>query len=136
MFAEIDEKKEKAVPLRQTQREKETAKKAAIDAQIAQEEEKFDAFDLAQEVDILPKYQDAWTSGVLELKKWAEKKEKLDQLNEDAKTPRIKPGNTVPLVACLLKLITDTNINVSSAAVKSVGLLAAGLRGEFAAAAK
>ena len=135
-FAEIDEKKEKAKPLRMTIREREAAKEAEIDQLCAEEENKIDAFDLAEEVDILSKYQDAWTSSVLELKKWAEKKEKLDELIADANTPKIKPGNTTPLVACLLKLITDSNINVSSAAVKSVGLLAKGLRKEFSVPAR
>ena len=136
VFAEIDEKKEKAKPLRMTIREREAAKEAEIDQLCAEEENKFDAFDLAEEVDILSKYQDAWTSGVLELKKWAEKKEKLDELNADANTPKIKPGNTSALVACLLKLIADSNINVSSTAVKSVGLLTKGLRKEFAVPAR
>lgn len=48
-----------------------------LDGIIKKEEEetKIDAYDLADEVDILKKYNDEWQTQISEMKKWNEKKD-------------------------------------------------------------
>lgn len=61
----------------------------------AVEEEKFDAFEFADEKDVLPKYNDAWTEKILSKDcGMKEKKEMLEALLVDVDTPKIKPGDT------------------------------------------
>jgi len=60
----------------------------------------------------------------------------LNELNADIDTPKIKPGDTNPLVAALKKLLTDSNIPVFHLSIKSIGFLAKGLRENFKEGAK
>ena len=76
------------------------------------EEEKFDAFDFAEEKDCLKKYDDAWCEKILGAPKWSDKKDMLTELIADIDTPKIKPGDSNALVTALKKLLTDSNITV------------------------
>jgi cytoskeleton-associated protein 5 len=86
---------------------------------------------LADSEDILPHYQDEWCDKVLEIKKWNEKKEKIEELVTAASVPKIKAGVQTALLAALKKLINDSNVMVSQTAVKAAGSLAKGLRSDF-----
>ena len=104
-------------------------KEASIQEAVAaqEEEQKFDPFEMADEKDCLGKYDAAWCDGLLEKKKWTDKKNGLEELLNDVTTPKIKPGNTSHIVTALAKLLTDSNINVSHISVKCVGSLCEGL---------
>lgn len=100
------------------------------------EEEKFDAFDFAEEKDCLKKYDDAWCEKILGAPKWSDKKDMLTELIADIDTPKIKPGDSNALVTALKKLLTDSNITVFHWSIKSVGYLAKGLWENFREGAK
>ena len=87
---------------------------------------------MADEKDCLSKYDATWSGTLLEKKKWTEKKEGLEELLNDVTTPKIKPGDCSHIVATLMKLLTDSNINVSHLSVKCVKSLCEGLREQFA----
>jgi len=125
-------------PSKMTKSDEIANKEAALDevCKEEEEEEKVDAFDLADEKDCLAKYDDAWAEATLGTKKWTDKKQALDALIEDVDTPKILPGNLASLQGVLSKLVKDSNINVSLLAVKSIGFLANGLRENFNEAGK
>ena len=77
-FAKIKEEKKEFK--RKTRKEKEKMKEEALDAAIAEEEanEVVDVYDMAAEKEILSQFDAEWLSALAELKKWNEKKEKLD----------------------------------------------------------
>lgn len=118
-----------------TRSDKQKAKDNQLDDLIKQEEEQkqmeMDAYDLAQEVDLLKKYNAEFEDKVAEMKKWNEKKEMLDQLYTDSNVPKIKAGDFSSLIQMIKKLINDTNPAVSQAAVKVCGSLSGGLRKDF-----
>lgn len=91
------------------------------------EEEKFDAFEFAEEKDCLKKYDEAWSEKIISITKWNDKKDMLTELIADIDTVKIKPGDTTYVVTALKKLLTDSNITVFHLAIKSVGFLAKGL---------
>jgi cytoskeleton-associated protein 5 len=124
--------------MRLTRTDKQKAKDSALDDIIKkeQEEEKVDAFDFAEAVDILSKFNGEWLDKLAEMKKWNEKKEMLDELYNAANTPKIKPGNFADLTKALIKLMSDSNFAVQIAAVKACGPLAKGVRKDFEASAK
>lgn len=100
------------------------------------EEEKFDAFEFAEEKDCLKKYDEAWSEKIISITKWNDKKDMLTELIADIDTVKIKPGDTTYVVTALKKLLTDSNITVFHLAIKSVGFLAKGLRENFKEGAK
>ena len=72
-----------------------------------------------------------WCSEILKLKKWSEKKSKLEELiNVTAFKPlKLKCSND--LISTLKVLLNDTNIMVVNAALKVIGQLADSLKDEF-----
>ena len=91
-----------------------------------------EALDLADDVDALAQFDAAWADGVLGLKKWNEKKEKLEELNKQINTPKIIPHpNKSSVMGVLSKLVNDSNMNVYDEVVKAVGHLAKGLKKDF-----
>ena len=77
-FAKIKEEKKEFK--RKTRKEKAKQKEEALDAAIAEEEanEVVDVYDMAAEKDILGQFNAEWLSALGDIKKWNEKKEKLD----------------------------------------------------------
>lgn len=71
-----------------------------------------DAFDFAEAVDILSKFNAEWLDKLVELKKWNEKKEMLDELYNAANTPKIKGGDFGGISKALVKLMNDSNFAV------------------------
>ena len=124
-----------------TKKEEENKKQTEIDEICAKEEEEekvaMETLDLAEEKDCLKSYDEAWAEGVLGLKKWNDKKDKLEQLNNDINTPKIVPSrNASALLRVFEKLIKDSNMNVYDEVVKAIGYLAKGLKKNFQDEAK
>eukprot|EP00923_Selenidium_pygospionis_P045737 GHVN01078991.1.p1 GENE.GHVN01078991.1~~GHVN01078991.1.p1 ORF type:complete len:2409 (-),score=377.84 GHVN01078991.1:96-7022(-) len=98
-------------------------------------------YELSEEVDILESLGpvDVWERAILEAEKWQEKRDLLQQLiTLCEKNAKIKNHPEFAHVASLLlRLIkTEGNIVLVSMAIKCQGLLALGLRKDFAAACK
>jgi hypothetical protein len=75
----FEEIKDKPKNIRYTRSEKKAMKNQELDAIIQKEEEEkmaaTAAYDLAEAVDLLDKYNGEWQDKILEMKKWTEKKE-------------------------------------------------------------
>ena len=91
---------------------------------------------MAAEKEILSQFDAAWLGALGDLKKWNEKKEKLDMVVEAASTPKLKPGDYSALFEVLKKMAGDAHAAVSGSAIKSISALAAGLRETFKEHAK
>ena len=91
---------------------------------------------MAAEKEILSQFDAAWLGALGDLKKWNEKKEKLDMVVEAASTPKLKPGDYSALFEVLKKMAGDAHAAVSGSAIKSISALAAGLRESFKEHAK
>ena len=90
------------------------------------------AFDLEEEKDVLGQFNDVWADEVLALKKWSDKKDKMEQLNAQINTAKIKSNpNVSALMRVFEKLLKDANMNVYDETVKSIGYLAKGLKKGF-----
>lgn len=142
VFTKIKESGEpKPKATRVTKKEEENKKNAEIEEICAKEEEEekqaMEALDLAEDKDALAKFDDSWAESTLALKKWNEKKEKLEQLNNEINTPKIIPNrNLTAVCGALSKLVKDSNMNVYDEVVKAVGYLAKGLKKNFKEEAK
>lgn len=123
-----------------TRTEKEAAKDAELNAAIAAEESKdaevVDAFDIAAPVDILTKFNTDWIVAAAALVKWNERVEKMNEIQTAANVPKLAKGSYAELFDYLLKECKHANVNVQQAGVKTIGLLAKGLRQDFAKEAK
>jgi len=91
-FAELKDKKDFK---RKTRSEQEAAKAAAIDDAInaaceeESKEEVIDVFDISAPQEILSNFGPDWATATLAIKKWNEKKEALDKVNEAANVPKL-----------------------------------------------
>lgn len=95
-----------------------------------------DAYELSQPKDIFSQFNDAWVDSVLELSKWADKKQALDTLNSEADVPRLAERSPAHLVSLAKRLVVDSNFNVQMQAVRLCGLLARGQQRYFEAYAR
>ena len=96
-----------------------------------QEEEVVDALEFAPEVDILPTFTIDWCEATAGIKKWNEKKDKLEEIVTACKNKKVKPGHFDNLTAFLKKEIAATNINTSLAAIKASSAIGEGMREPF-----
>ena len=123
-----------------TRTEKEAAKDAELNAVIAAEESKeaevIDVFDISAPVDILSKFNPDWIAAAEPLKKWNERVDKLKEIQTASDVPKLAPGSYVGLFEFLKKECNNSNVNVSQQGIKTVGILAKGLRQHFATHAK
>jgi len=95
------------------------------------DEEVIDAFEFAPEVDILATFNVEWEEATAAIKKWDEKKAKLDELAAACANKKIKPGHFDSMATFLKKEISATNMNTAMAAILAAAALAAGLRKGF-----
>ena len=131
---DFQELKDKPKTLRLTRSDKKKQKDAELDEIIKKEDEESKedvALDLYESVDLLAKYNNEWQDALMELKKWNEKKDKLEELYNESNVPKIKPGDFSGLCKVVKKMIGDSNIVVSNTAIKVCGTLAKGLRKSF-----
>ena len=89
---------------------------------------KIDTYAAAEEVDVLNKYGETWCNEVMGLKKWSEKRDKLDELLRALSVDKVKNENFSELGQTLKKLLNDSNIVVVNCAIKVIGQLAKTLR--------
>lgn len=101
-----------------------------------QPNKKFDAYELADAKDLFSKYTHEWVEKVLEMKKWVDKKQALEQVNLEANYPKIAEKSPEILLEVAKPLINDPNVNVMTQALKLVGYLAKGQRRYFEQYAK
>lgn len=59
------------------------------------------------------KFGPDWATTTLAIKKWNEKKDALDVVNEAANVPKLAPGNYSGLFDVLKKLASDPHIAVA-----------------------
>ncbi|CAK55846.1 unnamed protein product (macronuclear) [Paramecium tetraurelia] len=89
-------------------------------------------YDLAEAVDVFPKFTDSWCEKVFQLEKWQEKKEQLENLQKACSVAKMVPSpNVYSVVQLLKKLINEQNIAICTMSIKIAGLLANGLRKNF-----
>ncbi|XP_032523081.2 protein mini spindles isoform X1 [Danaus plexippus] len=91
-----------------------------------------DPYDLLDPVEILSKLPKDFYDK-LEAKKWQERKEALDALDNILKTaPKLEPGDYADLVRALKKVISkDTNVMLVALGGRLLGMVASGLRNKF-----
>lgn len=93
--------------------------------------EEIDPYDLMDPVDILSKLSKDFYEKV-EAKKWQERKQAVDELEQLLQAPKLESGDYGDLVRALKKIITkDTNVVVVAVAAKCLGSLANGLKKRF-----
>ncbi|KAI8882635.1 ARM repeat-containing protein [Backusella circina FSU 941] len=95
------------------------------------EDVEMDAYDLADPVDITAKLPNNFYE-LLASKKWQERREALDALLEQAKTPKILDKDYSELMTALSKRINDANILLVGTTATCVETIANGLRQDFA----
>ncbi|XP_063227944.1 protein mini spindles [Bacillus rossius redtenbacheri] len=131
--------KEKAMPTRylrsQQKRQVEVAAAAAEDGEECDDEadgsQEIDTYDLMDPVDIISKLPKDFYEK-LEAKKWQERKEAVDALEQLTLAPKLESGDYGDLVRALKKIITkDTNVMVIAVAGKCLAGLANGLKKRF-----
>nr|XP_021185721.2 protein mini spindles isoform X2 [Helicoverpa armigera] len=91
-----------------------------------------DPYDLLDPVEILSKLPKDFYDK-LEAKKWQERKEALDALENLLKSaPKLEPGDYADLVRALKKVISkDTNVMLVALGGRLLGMVATGLRNKF-----
>ncbi|GLG98562.1 Protein mini spindles [Gryllus bimaculatus] len=93
--------------------------------------EEIDPYDLMEPVDILSKLPKDFYEKV-ESKKWAERKEAMEALEQLLQAPKLESGDYGDLVRALKKIITkDTNVMVIALAAKCLAALGNGLKKRF-----
>lgn len=95
------------------------------------EEEQIDPLEFVEAVDILSKLpKDFYTK--LEAKKWQERKESLECLENLLKSPKLENGDYGELIRALKKVLSkDSNVLLVAMAGKSLAAIASGLRKHF-----
>jgi len=136
----VKEKNDKTKRLTRTEKKEaeENSKNAAIDAAMAEEtkEEVIDPLEFAAEVDVLSKFDGEWQDATAGIKKWDEKKAKLDELAAACTNVKIKPASTESLTKFLKKEIGNSNMNIVMASIKAAATIQVGMKKDFAAGTK
>ncbi|KAI9483394.1 MAG: armadillo-type protein [Benjaminiella poitrasii] len=104
-----------------------------VDDTLAENEmeiDEVDAFDLADPVDITAKLPANFYE-LLQSKKWQERREALDALLDQTKTPKIMDKDYSELIGALAKRINDSNILLVGATATCIEHIATGLRTDF-----
>lgn len=90
-----------------------------------------DIYDMADAKDIFTKYGESWANTVLGMEKWTDKKQALQELNNEANYPKLAEKSPIELVTLAKRLLNDSNLQVMLQSLKLVGLLAKGQRKFF-----
>lgn len=100
----------------------------------------FDVYDISDPVEIFSKFNENWMNKVLAFEKWNEKKDALEEfLRENASVIKISPSqnhNISTIQTMLKRLLMDSNVQVTTSAIKIIGFLCKGLRKSFYGQAK
>lgn len=108
----------------------------ARDQQNTQKPRVLDIYDMADAKDIFTKYGENWVNSVLSMEKWTDKKQALQELNNEANYPKLAEKSPIELVTLSKRLLNDTNVQVMLQSMKLVGLLSKGQRKYFEPFAK
>ena len=92
--------------------------------------EDLNVYEFLDSKDIFTTFNDRWADGVLAMEKWSEKKEALEELNNEANFPKLAEKSAGVLVGMAKRLINDSNIAVVVQAIRLIGFLARG-QGKF-----
>ncbi|EGR33040.1 hypothetical protein IMG5_062950, partial [Ichthyophthirius multifiliis] len=97
-----------------------------------------DIYEIADGVDIFIKFNEKWCDKILELQKWQEKKEMLDDIIQAASVPKVisNINNFYPIIQVIKRLLNDNNANVQQASIKLSGVLCKSIRKNFNMASK
>ena len=141
LFEEVKAKNDKTKRLVRSEKEaeEENKKNAAIDAVMAEEakvEEVVDPLEFAPIKDVLSQFDGEWQDATAAIKKWDEKKAKLDEIATACNNVKIKPVNTENLAKFLLKEVNNTNVNISMAAIGASTAVANGMKKDFETGSK
>lgn len=107
-----------------------------FDTMEIDEVEKVDAYELVNAKDIFGKFNEKWAENVVDLEKWTEKKEALEEINQAADYPKLVEKSPQALVGMIKRLMGDNNVHVVSLAIRLLGLLARGQKRYFEGFAK
>ena len=86
---------------------------------------------MAAEKDILSTFNNEWLGALGEIKKWDEKKAKMEEVVAAADTPKLANGDYSALFDSLKKMAGDSHAAVSGSGINAIGALAKGLRKGF-----
>jgi hypothetical protein len=95
-----------------------------------------DMYAMATEVAVLSKFGDKWCSQIMQVKKWSEKRDKLEELLKAISVEKVKNDNFSELGKTLKLLLQDSNIVVVNVVLKIIGQMAKVLRSHFTAYSK
>ena len=85
----------------------------------------------APSVDVLGPFDSRWVDKVLEIQKWKEKKNELDEFIKKIDVKKITPRDVAHYITLIKRLLNDKNINILQCAFKIVKNLSKGLRKNF-----
>jgi hypothetical protein len=71
-----------------------------------------DVYDIAAPKKILEMFNNEWIEATLALKKWDEKRDRMNKLISEADVPKLEKGSYIDLVGVLKKFINDPHIVV------------------------
>ncbi|GAM20323.1 hypothetical protein SAMD00019534_034980 [Acytostelium subglobosum LB1] len=136
---------EPVVPLRYMRSEAAKAQAAAASraaggngnaAAAAQQVEEIDPYSMMDPINVLNKITNEFYEG-MESKKWQERQAQIDSLVDILQSAKkIENGDFQTLARVLKKTLADTNVMIVTKAIVAIGLLAEGLRTQFATHAK
>lgn len=99
------------------------------------------AFSSAPEIDLYDevqpkkvfekKFDEAWCEDTLQLQKWTEKVEQVEELLKAMSVPRVCGQKSFHIVSFAKRLLKDSNVQVALAGVKLVGQLSCKIRGDL-----
>jgi len=99
-------------------------------------EEVVDPLEFAPEKDVLSQFDGEWQDTTAAIKKWDDKVAKLTEIAKACENVKIKSGNVEAFAAFLKKEVSNTNVNISMAAITASASVAKGMKKDFNVGAK
>ncbi|GAQ86856.1 Armadillo repeat superfamily protein [Klebsormidium nitens] len=94
-----------------------------------------DEWEYMEPFDLLSTLKNDFWQGVV-AKKWSDKKDVIVKLSKEAEGKKLAPGDYSELTRTLKKLMTDSNVSVTTEAITAAGHLAKGLRKGYTAGSR
>jgi len=99
-------------------------------------EEAVDPLEYAPIKDVISQFDGEWQDATAAIKKWDEKKAKLDEITAACSNVKIKAVNTDSIAAFLKKECSNTNVNIAMAAIIAATAVSTGMKKDFASGVK
>jgi hypothetical protein len=90
-----------------------------------------DLYKVSEPVSIVGKFPSSWCDKVIATDKWSEKKSMMETFFKAADVPRLQTDDYFPIVNLAKILMKHSNMLVQICGIKTIGLLAKGLRAAF-----